>query len=129
MNSSLKSPDDEISTADQRPDSQMSDIKYESPLRPTHRLDQIKIGENGVQLLVSTHDHLYDAANVEGGNNSFQCIGGWSETSIHELGQMLISHQSTGYQSHDTAPEGSAFKGRGHVIKDPNQDFKPPRKP
>lgn len=91
-------------------------------LRPTHRLEQLKVGERGVQLLVSTHDHLYDAKNVEGGNNSFQCVGGWNDTSIHELGQMLISHQNNMSRSNDTVSRVSAFKGPGHTMKSSTQE-------
>ncbi|KAK1521597.1 hypothetical protein CABS01_16501 [Colletotrichum abscissum] len=46
---------------------------------PTHKLEHLKVGANGVQLLVSTKNHLYDAEDVEGGNSSFQCVEAWSE--------------------------------------------------
>ncbi|KAF0318034.1 hypothetical protein GQ607_014731 [Colletotrichum asianum] len=39
----------------------------DNPL-PTHKLEHLKVGSNGVQLLVSTKNHLYDAKDVEGGN-------------------------------------------------------------
>ncbi|KAK2018047.1 hypothetical protein LZ32DRAFT_599931 [Colletotrichum eremochloae] len=93
---------------------------------PTHRLEQIKVGEKGVQLLVSTLDHQYDAKNVEGGNNTFQCIGGWNDASIQELGQMLISHRDSTSHSDDSVHRVSAFKGPGHTTRNFAQDRGPP---
>ncbi|KXH48793.1 hypothetical protein CSIM01_13679 [Colletotrichum simmondsii] len=58
---------------------------------PTHKLEHLKVGANGIQLLVSTKNHLYDAKNVESGDSSFQCVGAWSEGSVQELGKMYPS--------------------------------------
>ncbi|KAI5459618.1 hypothetical protein BGZ63DRAFT_425590 [Mariannaea sp. PMI_226] len=61
--------------------------------RPTHRLEDIMVGDSGVQLLISTKDHLYDAKSVHAGNDSWQVIGAWDESSIQELGKMLSSRE------------------------------------
>ncbi|TQV90530.1 hypothetical protein IF1G_10853 [Cordyceps javanica] len=58
---------------------------------PTHRLKDIKAGDNSVQLLVSTKDHLYDAAGVEAGTDSWQIIGAWDESALSELSSLLRS--------------------------------------
>ncbi|CVL12586.1 uncharacterized protein FPRO_15921 [Fusarium proliferatum ET1] len=62
--------------------------------RPTHKLKNITVGECGVQLLLSTRDHLYDAENVEAGNHSWQVVGAWEESSVKDLAQMLGSRQA-----------------------------------
>ena len=41
---------------------------------PTHRFENIKAGNNSVQLLVSTNNHLYQANVVEAGEQSWQVI-------------------------------------------------------
>lgn len=64
-------------------------------MRPTHRLKDIKAGDDSVQLLVSTKDHVYDAENVEAGVNSWQVIGAWDESSVPELSKFLSSRQTT----------------------------------
>ncbi|WYZ39719.1 hypothetical protein EsH8_IV_000060 [Colletotrichum jinshuiense] len=126
MSNPINSRDNKVPVSDERSESQMSDVNDGSPLRPTHHLEQIKVGENGTQLLVSTQDHVYNATNVEGGNNSFQCVGGWSDTSIHELAQMLISHQNRMPQFREAVSGASAFKGPGYVVKQPGKDRKSP---
>jgi len=64
--------------------------------RPTHRLNNIRCGGNGIQLLVSTRDHLYDANEVEAGDGSWQVVGAWSDESAPELTRMLSQRSSTG---------------------------------
>lgn len=63
--------------------------------RPTHKLKNIKIGDSGVQLLLSTRDHLYDAESVEAGNHSWQVVGAWGESSVKDLAQVLGSRPTT----------------------------------
>ncbi|KAK2678724.1 hypothetical protein RAB80_003905 [Fusarium oxysporum f. sp. vasinfectum] len=75
--------------------------------RPTHKLKNIKVGERGVQLLLSTKDHLYDAENVEAGNHSWQVVGAWEESSVKDLAQMLGSRQAA---AHRQNAEPSNFK-------------------
>ncbi|KAK2006616.1 hypothetical protein LZ32DRAFT_611082 [Colletotrichum eremochloae] len=85
-------------------------------LRPTHQLEQLKVGENGVQLLISTKDHLYNAKDVEAGKCGFQCVGAWSDDSVRELGQMLISHRNYMEQSQTPEPEAPrSFRGTGYT--------------
>lgn len=62
--------------------------------RPTHRLQNVKVGDNGVQLLMSTKDHLYDARGVEAGQHSYQVIGAWEEGSVQELVGILSPRQA-----------------------------------
>lgn len=78
--------------------------------RPTHRLKDIKAGDNSVQLLVSTKDHLYEAEAVEAGADSWQVIGAWEESSLGELSKCLGSRQTTGRQSGtDNAAFGTRY--------------------
>ncbi|KZL77390.1 uncharacterized protein CT0861_03101 [Colletotrichum tofieldiae] len=85
-------------------------------LRPTHQLEQLKVGENGVQLLVSTKDHLYNAKDVEAGKCGFQCVGAWSDESVRELGQILISHRNDMKQSQASEAEAPRpFRGTGYT--------------
>ncbi|KAK1574576.1 uncharacterized protein LY79DRAFT_565534 [Colletotrichum navitas] len=87
-------------------------------LRPTHQLEQLKVGENGVQLLISTKDHLYNAKDVEAGRCGFQCVGAWSDDSVRELGQMLISHRN--HMSQSQTPETEeprSFRGPGYTMR------------
>jgi hypothetical protein len=66
---------------------------HESVRRPTHHLDGIKVGENSVQLLVSTKDHLYNAKDVGAADNSYQVIGAWEDSSVQELTKILNQRQ------------------------------------
>lgn len=92
----------------------------DNPL-PTHKLEHMKVGSNGVQLLVSTKNHLYDAKDVEGGNSSFQCAGAWSEGTVHELGKMLVAHRTHTDQPHGTPPT-TPFRGKGRTTASFTQD-------
>lgn len=62
---------------------------------PTHRLKDIRAGDNSIQLLVSTKDHLYDADGVEAGSHSCQVIGAWDESSLGELSNIIRSRSGT----------------------------------
>lgn len=66
---------------------------HESVSRPTHHLEGIKVGENSVQLLVSTKDHLYNARDVGAADNSYQVIGSWEDSSVQELTKILNQRQ------------------------------------
>ncbi|KAL0930154.1 uncharacterized protein CTRU02_214974 [Colletotrichum truncatum] len=115
---SSDSPETDSSTVRQPTDSQINDADDDNllqHLRPTHHLEDLKVGDHGVQLLVSTKDHLYNAKNVEGGENSFQCVGAWSDESVRELGQMLISHRNETQNPRTAAPESSPFSRRGYT--------------
>ncbi|KAL4403615.1 hypothetical protein CABS03_15067 [Colletotrichum abscissum] len=81
---------------------------------PTHKLEHLKVGANGVQLLVSTKNHLYDAEDVEGGNSSFQCVEAWSEGSVQELGKMVVSHRTHTDRPHNT-PSATSFRETGRT--------------
>ncbi|KEY73244.1 hypothetical protein S7711_10157 [Stachybotrys chartarum IBT 7711] len=76
-------------TEDPSPSSTAAPDLTEEALRPTHYLEKIKVGNHGVQLLVSTKDHLYNANDVEAGESSWQVIGAWEDSSVSELTQML----------------------------------------
>ena len=62
--------------------------------RPTHRLADVQCGRNGVQLLVSTRDHVFDAKDVVAGDDSWQVMGAWSDESVPELTRMLSQRGS-----------------------------------
>lgn len=81
----------------------------DSTFRPTHRLKDIKAGDNSVQLLVSTKDHVYEAENVEAGVDAWQVIGAWEESSVPELSKCLSSRQTIARQS---GTNSSAFGTR-----------------
>ncbi|KAK1469609.1 hypothetical protein CMEL01_01376 [Colletotrichum melonis] len=91
---------------------------------PTHKLEHLKVGANGVQLLVSTQNHLYDAKNVEGGDSSFQCVGSWGEGSVQELGKMVVSHRTHTDRPHNTPP-ATTFRGTGRTTASFTQDSGP----
>ncbi|KAK7430687.1 hypothetical protein QQZ08_002731 [Neonectria magnoliae] len=63
-------------------------------VHPTHRLENVKAGDTSVQLLVSTHDDLYDVKNIAAGANSWQVIGAWHDESVQELGKMISTRQA-----------------------------------
>ena len=85
-------------------------------LRPTHRLKDIKAGDDSVQLLVSTKDHLYDAENVEAGASSWQVIGAWDESSVPELSKFLSSRRTAGNRDHTGSATFGARYGSGFKL-------------
>ncbi|KAH8170354.1 hypothetical protein LIA77_09135 [Sarocladium implicatum] len=82
---------------------------------PTHRLEGIKIGDYGVQLLISTKDHLYDAKDVEAGEHAFQAIGAWEESSVQELSK-LISQREVPRQQNNESIANRTFMGSGKKL-------------
>ncbi|KAF5603981.1 hypothetical protein FPCIR_1042 [Fusarium pseudocircinatum] len=84
-----------------------------SSSRPTHHLQEIKVGDNSVQLLVSTKDHLYDARDVGAGVNSYQVIGSWEDSSVQELTKMLSQRQVITNRQSSTYAETSRFEKHG----------------
>ncbi|KAF4331525.1 hypothetical protein FBEOM_14733 [Fusarium beomiforme] len=102
----------------------------DSTSRPTHNLEAIKVGDNGVQLLVSTKDHLYDARDVGAGANSYQVIGSWEETSVQELAKILNQRQVIANQQTTRSAEATRFEnthGAGKSLGEPNRQNQPPR--
>ncbi|KAF5985777.1 hypothetical protein FCOIX_1892 [Fusarium coicis] len=81
--------------------------------RPTHRLQEIKAGDNSVQLLVSTKDHLYDAKDVGAGVNSYQVIGSWEDSSVQELTKILGQRQVITNRQSPAYAEASRFEKHG----------------
>ncbi|EXA36941.1 hypothetical protein FOXG_17388 [Fusarium oxysporum f. sp. lycopersici 4287] len=81
--------------------------------RPTHRLQEIKVGDNSVQLLVSTKDHLYDAKDVGAGVNSYQVIGSWEDSSVQELTKILNQRQAITNRQSPAYAEASRFEKHG----------------
>lgn len=69
--------------------------------RPTHRVRNTRCGNNGMQLLVSTRDHVYDTDEVEAGEGTWQVIGTWSDESAPELTK-LVNQRS--HVSNSTRP-------------------------
>ena len=97
----------------------------ESTSRPTHRLEGIKVGDNSVQLLVSTKDHLYDAKDVGAAENSYQVIGSWEDSSVQELTkilnqrQVITTRQASGYSG---ASRFAATHGAGQSLNGTRQE-------
>lgn len=90
-----------------------------APLNPTHRLRNIKAGDNSVQLLISTKDHVYDADGVEAGTGAWQVIGGWDESALGELSKCLTARQRTGQRggSQGEPQGGSGPRGGGFASR------------
>jgi hypothetical protein len=85
----------------------------ESCSRPTHHLQEIKVGDNSVQLLVSTKDHLYDAKDVVAGVDSYQVIGSWEDSSVQELTKILNQRQVITNRQSPACVEASRFEKHG----------------
>lgn len=81
--------------------------------RPTHHLEDVKVGDHGVQLLVSTKDHVYDAKNIEAGENSWQVVGAWNDAAVQVLAKMLMQRQS--FPSREASRYSTTY-GTGHTI-------------
>ncbi|KAF5642295.1 uncharacterized protein FTJAE_3770 [Fusarium tjaetaba] len=96
------------------PDTQIPPRDETGPYsRPTHRLQEIKVGDNSVQLLVSTKDHLYDAKDVGAGVNAYQVIGSWEDSSVQELTKMLSQRQVITDRQSPAYAEASRFEKHG----------------
>ncbi|KAI9167806.1 Tyrosinase family protein asqI [Paramyrothecium foliicola] len=89
---------------------------HEPDARPTHRLQEVKVGDSGVQLLVSTKDHLYDARNIEAGRQSWQVIGSWEEGSVQELGKILAQREATLSRDNGETARFGATYGTGQAL-------------
>lgn len=87
------------------------------PGHPTHKLKDIKVGDNSVQLLVSTKDHLYDADTVQTGSDSCQVIGAWDDAAVGELSSFLSARQQNAARGggSQSATYGTQF-GRGRTL-------------
>ncbi|KAF4953253.1 hypothetical protein FGADI_6119 [Fusarium gaditjirri] len=96
----------------------------ESCSRPTHHLQEIKVGDNSVQLLVSTKDHLYDAKDVGTGINSYQVIGSWEDSSVQELTKILNQRQVIANRQSPAYAEASRFQkhGAGKSLAEASRD-------
>lgn len=92
--------------------------------RPVHHLEHIRVGDNGVQLLVSTQDHVYDAKDVETGQHCWQVIGTWTDQSVQELTAM-VSTRSTTRSGNATQSKGFGGFGTGHTLGNPSNTQRP----
>jgi hypothetical protein len=93
--------------------------------RPTHHLKTIHVGDNGVQLLVSTKDHLYNAEDVDAGANSYQVIGAWEDSSVQELAKILNQRQVTANRQIPASAGASRFEtthGTGKSLAGPGSN-------
>ncbi|SPJ78784.1 uncharacterized protein FTOL_07175 [Fusarium torulosum] len=107
-----------------KPQSPSGDEK-DSMNRPTHHLKTIHVGDNGVQLLVSTKDHLYNAEDVDAGVNSYQVIGAWEDSSVQELTKILSQRQVTANRQLPASTEASRFEtthGTGKSLAEPGSN-------
>lgn len=85
--------------------------------RPIHYLEHIRVGNNGTQLLVSTQDHVYNARDVETGENCWQVIGTWTDQSVQELSAMLNNRSATRGGGNTTQVKGFGTSyGTGHTL-------------
>lgn len=84
----------------------------------THHLENVKVGNHSVQLLVSTHLQVYDASEVEAGEDSWQVIGAWEPSTASELTQILSQRSTTraAAPSSDKQPRFGASYGAGKTL-------------
>ena len=98
------------------PDSPEADYKQ------THRLKHIKAGDRSVQLLISTQDHVYDAEDVESGEDSWQVIGSWKEESVPELANILALRQNARNSNVAGKAKFGSVYGSGQKLGTPRGD-------
>lgn len=91
-------------------------LEEDGGLLPTHKLKAIKAGDNSVQLLVSTKDHLYDADGVEAGINSCQVIGAWDESALGELSNIIRCRSGTAAPGTAQSAKFNTRFGGGHKL-------------
>lgn len=77
---------------------------------PTHELEDLRIGDNGVQMLVSNHGHLYKAKGIEGGRHSWQCVGTWSDETIQGFARLIAERHATSSNQHAANEQASGNK-------------------
>lgn len=109
-------PTDGHESLDERRTADLPPPTVTDTARPTHRVLDMKTGDHGVQLLVSTKDHLYDAKTVHGGIGAWQCIGSWEDPTIQKVATLLSQREGTG--ARNTADQKSADQrhGKGHRL-------------
>lgn len=101
------------------PEPEKSPDSIDRSSRPTHVLEDVSVGDYGVQLLVSTKDHLYNAKNIEAGENSWQVIGSWNDASVQELAKMINQRQAKSNRETSTAAGFGKTYGTGRSLRAP----------
>ncbi|KAK6829426.1 fad-binding domain-containing protein [Apiospora arundinis] len=138
MGTGTESPESyaEPTPASEKPDSIRESADASTPpsarpsSHPTHHIDGMKTGVHGVQLLVSTKDHLYNAKQVEGGDHSWQCVGSWEDQTIQKV-TALLSQRTPAPSPAATNGETAGFRdayGSGYMLggqKDNKSGHKP----
>ncbi|KAI1864400.1 uncharacterized protein JN550_008957 [Neoarthrinium moseri] len=51
---------------------------------PTHRLRNVRLGNNSVMFYVSSKDHLYDVEELEAGDGAWHSVGVWEDPTIQQ---------------------------------------------
>jgi len=82
----------------------------------THHLENVKVGSRSVQLLVSTHRQVYNATEVEAGEDAWQVIGAWEPSTASELTQIL-SQRSTTPAAVPSSAQSQRFGGPGQTLR------------
>ncbi|CAM1504930.1 Fc.00g025210.m01.CDS01 [Cosmosporella sp. VM-42] len=77
---------------------------------PTHELEDLRIGDSGVQLLVSNHGHQYKAKRIEGGRDSWQCVGTWSDETIQGFARLIAERHAASSNQNDVNDQASGNK-------------------
>jgi hypothetical protein len=85
----------------------------DQPPRPTHRIKGMKVGNSGVQLLVSTGNQLYDAENIEGGDSAWQSVGNWEGESLLKVVDTLQQRQPSASSPKTAANDNSKLENLG----------------
>lgn len=91
----------------------------QSPKLPTHRITNMKAGDDSVQLLVSTENHLYDIKGCESGKSAWQSVGVWSDDVVVKVTDIIRERQPTGGPSaaaRDAKPGSTADMGPGRRL-------------
>jgi hypothetical protein len=80
---------------------------------PTNHIKDIKVEQDGIQIIVSTRGHLLDVRNVSAGRGSAQFIGTTEDQSLQDVTRVLVQRQ--GIPSDPLAPNGSGSAGFGNT--------------
>ena len=108
-----------LATEEEESESPAPPAPTDRAYHPTHELEDLKIGDNGVQMLVSNQDHLYKAKRVEGGRDSWQCVGTWSDETIQGFARLIAERHATSSDQHaanEQAPGNKDGFGPGRTL-------------
>lgn len=71
-------------------------------------------------MLVSNYGYLYKAKKIEGGEDSWQCVGTWSNKTIQGFARLITEHYPISSNQHATNDQASGNKngyGPGRALR------------